>query len=166
MLTNVPAAVNRMARNVVINHPNSWNCQVFRKTVTRPGPDMGGLPVLGGLGVLSSDDEEQFSYEWVGNGFALPVENFQPASMMDRGDANNGTGTEFKFLIEPEDAIGQPGHFAPGKNDVVYLLLGDGPSPAKLAFEIVDTEAVLNIPPYTTRFVVNRRDDLHVPAGP
>lgn len=166
MLTNVPAAVNRMARNVVINHPNTYNCQVFRKTVTRPGADAGGLPVLGGLGVLSSDDEEQFTYAWIGNGFALPVENFQPASMMDRGDANNDTGTEFKFLIEPEDAAGQLGSFTPDKNDVVYLLLGDGPSPAKLAFEIIGIEAVLNIPPYTTRFIVNRRDDLHVPAGP
>ena len=166
MLTNVPTAVSRMARNVVLNHPNSYNCQVFRKVVTRPGADVGGLPVLGGLGVLSSDDEEQFAYAWVGNGYALQVEAFQPAAMMDRGDANNGAGAEFKLLIEPEDAAGQPGHFTPGKNDVVYLLLGDSPAPAKLAFEVVGVEAVLNIPPYTTRFIVNRRDDLHVPAGP
>lgn len=161
MLHNVPAAVNRMARNVVINHPNAYNCQVFRKTVTRPGLDAGGLPVLGGLGVLSSDDEEQFTYEWVGNGYALQVEAFEPALMMDRGDANNGAGDAFKFLIEAEEA----GGFEPGKNDVIYLLLGDGPSPAKLAFEIVGIEAVLNIPPYTTRFITNRRDDLHVAAG-
>jgi len=164
MLTNVPAAVKRMARNVVINHPNAYNCQVFRKTVTRPGPDAGGLPALGGLGVLSSDDEEQFTYDWVGNGYALQAETFQPAAMMDRGDANNGAGTEFKLLIEPEEAAGLPGSFEPKKNDVVYLLLGDGPSPAKLAFEIVGIEAVLNIPPYTQRFIANRRDDLHVAA--
>lgn len=166
MLHNVPAAVNRMARNVVINHPNSYNCQVFRKAVTRPGPISGGLPVLGGLGVLSSDDEEQFSYEWTGNGYALQVEAFEPSVMMDRGDANNGAGDAFKFLIESEEAAGLPGSFEAKKNDVIYLLLGDGSSPAKLAFEVVGIEAVLNIPPYTTRFIMNRRDDLHVPAGP
>ena len=53
MLTNVPSAVNRMARNVVINHPNTWECQVFRKRVTRTdGAPVGGLPTMGGLGVL------------------------------------------------------------------------------------------------------------------
>jgi uncharacterized membrane protein YuzA (DUF378 family) len=165
MLTNVPSAVNRMARNVVINHPNAFNCQVFRKTVTRAGDVVSGLPELGGLGVLSSEDEEQYTYAWVGNGYSLQVEAFQPALMMDRRDANNGLESEFKFLIEAEDAAGMPGAFEPKKFDVMYLLLGDGPNPAKVAFEIVGIEAMLNIPPYTSRYIANRRDDLHVAAG-
>lgn len=165
MLKNVPAAVNRQARNVVINHPNTMNCQVFRKEVTRSGDIVGGLPEMGGLGVISAEDEEQFTYTWVGNGYSLQVEIFQPAMMMDRRDANNGAESEFKFLIEPESALGQAGYFNPQKYDVMYLLLGDGPAPAKIAFEIVGIEAVLNIPPYTSRYIANRRDDLHVVAG-
>ena len=67
MLTNVPSAVNRMARNVVINHPNTWECQVFRKRVTRTdGAPVGGLPTMGGLGVLDSEDEESIDYDHLG----------------------------------------------------------------------------------------------------
>lgn len=164
MLTNVPTAVSRMARNVVINHPNTYNCQVIRKEVTRAGDDVGGAPTLGGLGVMDSGDEEQFSYVWVGNGYAMQVDAFSPALMMDRGDANNGASNEFRFLIEPEEEAGTPGNFQPKNHDVFYVLLGDGPTPAKLAYEIVGTEAMLNIPPYTTRYIANRRDDLHVAA--
>lgn len=165
MLHSVPAAINRMARNVVINHPNAFNCQVFRKTITRPNAEDGGLPVMGGLGMLDGGDEEQFTYAWLGNGFAVQVDSFQPSLMMDRGDANNGTTNESRFLIEGEEPDGTPGSFEPKNSDVLYLLLGSGDSPAKLAFEIVGVEAALNIPPYTTRYVANRRDDLHVAAG-
>lgn len=162
MLSNIPAALNRLARNVVINHPNTFNCQLFRKVVTRTAPELvGGLPTLGGLGVLESDDEESFEYEWVGNGYAMPVESFQPSPMMDRGDANNGYADEFRLLIEPEDE----GGFVPRKHDVLYLLLGLDQGAAKLAFEIVGREAVVNIPPYSIRYLCSRRDDLHVAAG-
>lgn len=167
MLTNVPSAVSRMARNVVINHPNTFSCQVFRKSVTRTADSsVGGLPTLGGLGVIDSSDEEQIEYEFVGNGYAMPAEQFQASSMMDRQDANNFPGEEFRYLIEPEAAnAGEEGFFTPKKHDVFYLLLGPGDAPAKLAFEIISIETALNIPPYTIRYVANRRDDLHVAAG-
>ncbi len=163
MLGNVPAAINRMARSVVINHPYSFNVQVFRKTVTRTEVEtMGGLPTLGGLGVLDSNDEAEFNYSWIGNGFALPAEPFQPSPMMDRQDAHNhGSGMEFRFLIEPEEAEG----FRLKSHDVFYLLLGDDPAPAKLAFEVALVEAVINLPPFCRRYVAHRRDDLHVAAG-
>lgn len=165
MLTSVPTAINRMLRNVVLNHPNSFNCQVFRKTVTRAAPVVSGAPTLGGMGVMSSEDEEQIEYAWVGNGYALQAESFQASAMMEQGDANNGSGTEFRLLVEPEEPTGMPGNFIPQKNDVVYLLLGVEPGSPKIAFEIVGIEAVLNIPPFCTRFIANRRDDLHIPAG-
>jgi hypothetical protein len=169
MLNNVPDGINRMSRNVVINHPNTFNCRVFRKTVTRTGAGestVDGNPTLGGLGVLNTADEEQYEYEWIGNGYALPAESFMPASMMDRRDANIGPGDEFRFLIESEEPFGRPEWFDVRTHDVVYLLLGTGPSPAMLAFEVVGIETTSNIPPYTTRYVTNRRDDLHLPAGP
>jgi hypothetical protein len=103
VLNNVPTAVNSLARNVVINHPNSSNAVMVRKVVTRTASTtVGGLPTLGGLGVISSEDEESVSWELLGNAYALETESFTPAKMMDRQDANNGGIDEFRFLIEPE----------------------------------------------------------------
>lgn len=160
MLNNVPTAINSLARNVVINHPNSYNCVMIRKRVTRVGPDsIGGLPTLGGLGVISSEDEESVEWDPLGNAYALEAEIFTPGAMMDRQDANNGGVDEFRFLIEPEELIAMPGGFEVKKNDVMYLVMGDS---VRLAFEIVGVETTSNIPPYTQRYVCNRRDDLHL----
>lgn len=166
MLTNVPSAINRMARNVVMNHPNSYNCQVFRKKVLRQGSEtVDGNPTLGGLAVLDTMDEEKIEYEFIGNGFALPAEAFSPAPMVDRRDANIGTEEQYRLLIEPEGQSGSEDWFDLRTHDVVYLLLGVGPNPARLAYEIMGAETTSNIPPYTTRYITNRRDDLHVAAG-
>jgi hypothetical protein len=166
MLSNVPQAVNRMTRNVVMNHPNSFNCQVFRKVVTRAAPEsVGGAPSLGGLGVLDSMDEEQFDYVHLGNGYAMPADRFSVAPMVRAGDANIGAGDEFRFLIECEEPSGHEDWFDVRSHDVIYLLLGQGPQAARLAFEVMGTETTSDIPPYTTRYVTNRRDDLHLPAG-
>ncbi|MER2511492.1 MAG: hypothetical protein ABTQ25_03565 [Nitrosomonas ureae] len=160
MLNNVPGAVNRMTRNIVINHPNTWECHVFRKTVNRVGDSVsGGLPTLGGVGVMSADDEEDVSFELVGIGYALQAEMFSASSMMDRQDANNGFAGEFRFLIEPEEPTGMPGNFTIKKRDVFYLVISDD---VKLAFEIVDVETVINIPPFAMRYVANRRGDLDI----
>lgn len=166
MLTQVPKTISRLARNVVINHPNTFNCQVYRRTVTREedGNEVGGLPTLGGLGEINGNDEESYEYTWVGNGYMLPADQFQAASMMDRRDANDGSINEFRFLIEPEEEEGHPEYFLPKKDDVVYMLLGTDLTAAKLAFEVVDIETTTNIPPFTQRYICNRRDDLHVPA--
>jgi len=158
MLTNVPQSINRMARNVVINHPNTFNCEVYRKTVTRQSEaPVGGLPTMGGLGVLDSMDEEQFEYAFMGFGYALPADGgFAPAPMVRRGDANIGSGDEFRFLIEPEE----PDEFDVREHDVLYLRLGVGTKVPKVAYEIVAIETTSNIPPYTTRYIANRRNDL------
>lgn len=161
MLNNVPTGINRMARNVVMNHPNAMNCEVYRKTVTRAAPDtVGGLPTMGGLGVLDSMDEEQYEYAFLGYGHALPAEGFAPAPMVKRGDANIGSGEEFRFLIEPEEPSGHQDWFDVRTHDVMYLLLGTGDTPPKMAFEVVGIETTSNIPPFTTRYITNRRNDL------
>lgn len=167
MLSNIPRTVNRAARMVVRNHPNTFSCQVFRKDVTpRQGEGtMGGLSTLGGLGVMDSGDEETYSYRFLGNGYAMPVEPFAPSPMMDRQDAHNGAADVFTYLIAPEADEGEEGHFTIKTKDVVYLLLGDGPAPARLAFEVGMIEAMINIPPFSCRYLLNRRDDLHIPAG-
>lgn len=160
MLTNVPSAINRSKRNIVINHPNSFECQVFRKTVNRIGESVSsGLPTLGGLGVMSADDEEDVDFTHIGNGYALQSEQFSPSPMMDLRDANNGFANEFRFVIEPEEPSGMPGYFDIKKRDIIYLVISDD---VRLAFEIVDIETVTNIPPYSMRYVANRRGDLDV----
>lgn len=154
MLNSVPESVSALSRQVVINHPNAYNCEIYRKNVDRTAPDtMGGAPTLGGLGVLDSEDEEDISYEWIGNGFALQAEPFQPSQMMDRQDANNSYAVELRFMIVPEDGA----DFELKKHDITYLLLGNS---VKLAWEIVGIETTVNIPPYVTKYVMNPRNDL------
>ena len=160
MLNNIPNSVNRMTRNIVINHPNTWECQVYRKVVDRTNePVAMGMPTLGGLGVLNADDEDDISWDHVGNGYVLQAESFMPALMMDRGDANNGQANEFRFLIEPEQPTGMPGNFAVRKRDVIFIVISDD---VRLAFEIVDIETVMNISPFSIRYIANRRDDLDI----
>jgi hypothetical protein len=153
MLNNIPIAINKMVRNVVINHPNTYNCVVVRKRVLRPDPIVGGLPTIGGAMVLSSEDEDDIEYELLGNGYALPAEMFDKSLMMDRQDANNGYQDEFRYLVEPEDE----NEFTIKKQDIFYLIIDS----VRLAFEIVGIETTSNIPPFTQRYACNRRDDLH-----
>lgn len=160
MLNNVSNSQNRMNRNIVINHPNSWECHVYRKILNRNDePLSGGIPTIGGMGVISSDDEEDISWELVGIGYALQVEAFQPSVMMDRIDANNGFENEIRYLIEPEEPSGMPGYFDIRKNYVFQIIISDN---VKLAHEIVNIETVSNIPPFVTRYVTNRRADLDI----
>lgn len=167
MLNAVPSSINSLTRNVVLHHPNTFNCKVFREVVERTAPaTIGGLPTLGGLGVLDPEDEDQIGHQFLGNGFALPAEGFAPSPMIGAGDANYGPANEFRFLIEPEEPSGHPEWFDVRKHDVIYLILGAGSPPPMIAFEVVGSETTTNIPPFTTRFICNRRDDLGVPVGP
>jgi len=162
MLNAVPEELTKMARSVVINHPNAWNCEVYRKKLLRTDAvtQIGGIPTLGGLSVLDSEDESAIKWEWIGNGFALQAEPYQPSLMMSSGNAVNNATLELRFLIVPESS----GDFIPKKHDVIYLLLGDE---IKLAWEIIAIEAMVNIAPYTTRYVMNKRNDLDlVPVTP
>lgn len=168
MLNNVPQSIRRLARQTVLNHPNAYNIQYFRRVVNRVSSDGDamGMPTWGGAGVLDSTDEEDISYEWVGNGYALSSDAFQPASAMERQDANVGQ-VEMRFIIEPEaNDSNEVGWFDPKTKDVFYVLIGIGvySEPAKLAFEVATIETIVNIPPFVNRVVVNRRDDLHVQA--
>lgn len=160
MLVNVPTGINRLARGVIINHPNAYNCEVYRRTYARADPEAGGHPTLGGMMVISGEDESEIDWALIGLGFAVPAEQFAPAAMMDRRDAHNSEGEEFRFLIEPEIPIGEPDGFEPRKNDVVYLRLGTEIEPPKVAFEVITVETVVNLPPYVPRYVMARRDDL------
>jgi hypothetical protein len=166
MLTNVPQGIGAMARHVVIHHPNTYNAEVYRRVLRRAEPLVGGAPTLGGMMVVSPEDEEDIVWELVGLAYALPAESYAPAPFVDRGDTTLGAGLEMRFLVEPEAMIGDPGGFEIRKDDVLYLLFGTGPEAPKIAYEIVGTEVMVNVPPFVTRYIVARRDDLDIIGPP
>lgn len=163
MLTNIPTAQAQCMRNMLIMHPNSMNCIALRKQIKRTAAShMGGIPTIGGMGVLSSEDETDIEYQLLGNGYAMQVEmSAAMPTMMDRGDANNSDGEEFRFLIEPEAEPGANDYFTLKEGDVFFVLIGNDPAvQVKLAYEVARREATVGIPPYNSRIVAIRRDDL------
>jgi len=161
MLNNIPKGLNALTRNVVMRHPNTFNCEFYRRDVNRIEPVVGERPTMGGMMVLGVDDETEITWSMLGTAYALSADVFQPSVMMDRGDANNGAMDEYRFLIEPEHEV-QQGGFEPKKGDVFYVVLGDiqDDEAPRLAYEIIGVETTVNVPPYVPRYVCNRRDDL------
>lgn len=156
MLNQVPRAINRLAAQIVHRHPNSIGIQLFRKRVTRTPTH-----TMGGLGVLSAEDEESIEYDFIGLGSALPNADdaASPTLVNDNRDVYHGNGQEFRFLIEPEAQAGENGFFIPTQGDVIVLWLDDDGS-LRVPFEVVDSETVNNLPPFSIRYICNRRDDL------
>lgn len=160
MLNVVPIGINKVARQVVLNHPNSTHCKFIRKVAVRPSDSsVMGLPTIGGLGVLSIEDEEDIDFIPLGNAYALRAEQFGASLMTDQQDANNGSDDTFLFLIETEFLPPDPLGFEIKKNDIFYLVISDVPS-IELGFEIVGIETVTNIAPFNQRYICNRRSYL------
>jgi hypothetical protein len=164
MLTNVPIGMGRMLRSVVLNHPNTLECQVFRKILLRVAVGIsGGLPTVGGLGVISAEDEHDIEYTHVGNGFALAADMFNQSPLFERGDAVLQAENTMSYLIEPEFALGIDGHFDVKKGDVIYMVISDA---VRLAVEVVSPETPVNMSPFPSKFLCNRRSDLDLmPEG-
>lgn len=161
MLNNVPKNINKVTRQVVLKHPNSFNCEFYRRKVLRKAPIVGNNPTLGGMMVLEIQDESEIEWDFIGIGYALAADHFQPSLLAERQDMNYGHENEFRFLLEPDHELYEGG-FEPQKNDVFYVVLGniqDKTAP-RVSFEIVYIETTINVPPYVPKYVCNRRDDL------
>lgn len=165
MLSNTTSGIQVLTRNVVINHPNTFNCELWRKVILRKDDsEVAGKPTMGGIGVMESDDEEDFEYKMMGEGYALAVTMFEPAPIVDHNDTNIGP-EEFRFLLEPAaNDSNEEGFWIPKTHDLVFLMIPNvtGDKYARLAFEVVGRETTTNIPPFNIRYVCNRRDDLHM----
>lgn len=165
MLNTVPAAVSAAARQVVLRHPNSMPCSVWRKVVTRVEADpetgdpseMGGSPTLGGMGVLRSEDEAEFNYVERGPGHCLFCGVHQPSDMNERDDAVLQAAMQ-EAQVESTAGPGQDGHFIADSGDLVIITPGLGTA---LAYEVASVLSTVNIPPYVRKLVLNPRDDLH-----
>jgi len=162
MLHQIPINTNSTMRTVVLRHPNSVEVSVFRKEVKRvdaatPGT-MGGLPTLGGMGVLDSEDEDDFEFTPLGDGKLLPCEAFQPSDMVDRNDGINAAeGVLMYCMIEPVVKPDAPEYFELKTHDLVFLVVWEG---VYVGYEVVGRETNINIPPYTRRYMLQKRDDL------
>jgi hypothetical protein len=165
MIERIPVAVSLALRQVVLRHPRGLDCQVWRRVVTRPAAGMtgvmeqimGGLPTLGGMGVLSAEEEPSIEYQPLGAGRLLFCDTAPPMSMMN----DRGTGTLAAETVDAQvEALASPGtpeHYTPTKGDLVLLLPGLG---AVIAFTVEAVPTPTVIAPMVRRLTLQRRDDL------
>ena len=129
-------------------------CTVYRKVITRTAPDtLGGLPTLGGLGVLEDDDEADFDYQSLGDGVVVMLQVYQGGFRSDDNSLlDNPNTSQQETLLEPLIDDG----FTPKKHDLVSIVIGD----ALLPYEITEITGTVNIPPFTQKYVLQLRDEL------
>lgn len=170
MLNRVPQAVSYSSRQVVLRHPNSMPCTVWRKELNRTetDPDTGlpseaaGMATLGGMGVMRSEDESEFEYVELGAGRMLFVGQYQPADMVERDNGVLPADLQ-EALVECSADPGAPGFYEVDSGDVVFMDVGMG---NVMPYEVVTVTGNIHIPPYTRKFVMNPRDDLAFLAPP
>jgi hypothetical protein len=163
MINEIPVAVSQASRTVTLKHPNSMDCTLYRKVFTRTAPGdetMGGLPTLGGLGVLSPEDEAEFTYEAVGAAKILITSRYeQPLDLSDRRDSLPPDTVMQEALIEAlPGPDGAPPSYGPKKYDLVGVEPGGG---VLIGFEIVGVTSSVGLYPYTTKWIIAPRDELH-----
>lgn len=164
MLNAVPTAINASARIVVLRHPNGMDCTVYTKSVNRVADDappdtIAGLPTLGGLGVLDSEDEADFSYSERGDARIVFDGTYQAAmGNWNRSDTGltYAEGT-IEALIEATANPTDPGYFICEMHDIVMVMPGNG---FVLPYEVVDITGSVNIPPYVRKYHLTARADL------
>lgn len=157
MINSVPVAIQNAARTVTLKHPNSQDCLVYRKVLNRTAPDgstEGGLPTLGGLGVLTPEDEESFEYQPLGEGKVLITSHFEGTlDMTDRGDGVVPDTQLLEALIESVDVPG----FTVKKFDLVAVMPGGG---IVIGYEVVGITGSVGIYPYAEKWILAPRDEL------
>jgi hypothetical protein len=158
LINQIPVKVMEAARTVALKHPNAMDATIYRLVVKRTNPTgetMGGAPTLGGLGVLAAEDEDQFEYEEIGDAKILLVSRFD--GEIDTTDRLDSTvpGTQMQEAVIA--AMSSPA-FAIKKYDIVAAMPGGG---VVIAWEIMKLPSTVNIYPFTTKYVVAPRDDLH-----
>lgn len=160
MLNNVAIAINKANRQRTLREPNAIDCVLFTKQVERESDSTSydGVPTLGGAGVMS--DEDEVNYSWVyacdarihfAQGWAATLGN----TADDGGRLSYPEGV-IEASIEPIIDPGELGYVQPAKRMLVALLMGDG---LIINYEIVDVTGSVNIPPYTRKYLVNARPD-------
>lgn len=160
MLNSVAIAVNRANRQRTLREPNSIKCMLYTKEVgrTSEGDSYDGAPTLGGLGMLS--DEDEVNYEWVeaceamihfSQGYVAPLGNTS-----DDGQQLGYQEGVIEASIEPILNPGTEGYVQPDKRMLVAVMPGGG---VIVNFEIVGVTGTVNIAPFTRKYLLNPRPD-------
>jgi hypothetical protein len=158
MLHAVPEGMRRMARMVVLNGPNSMPCVVYRKEVLRESDtNVGGLPDLGGLGVLDSEDEPAYRFVELGEAMMRPVGDHHPMPSNVVDSRDGVTYAEGPVIMQIEAKVA--GAFEIKKHDRIDCLPGLG---FVIPYEVVGITAPGAIPPYLFQYVLEPRQDEEV----
>jgi len=157
MISNIPLKISAAAKAVTRRHPMSMDCVVYRKVFTRVAPDgstLGGAATLGGLGVLTPEDEPEYTYQKVGTGRILITSKFEGnIESTDRLDSYVPEVAMQESQIEPDE----DSNFHPKKYDLVGAMPGGG---VLIGFEIVSVPTTVAIYPYTQKYIIAPRDEL------
>ena len=157
MINAVPKDIIEEARMETLKHPDAMDCVIYRMVLLRTTGET--LIGLSDLGVLNDEDEDEdedegeFEYQALGPAKILMKGKYQGCDMVDNGDALVPDSL-LEALIECVDAPG----FEIKKDDMVMVMLGGG---VVIGFEIVGVTDSADIYPYTKRWVVSPREELH-----
>lgn len=154
MLSNVSIQAQRGQRQVTLRHPNSMACTVYRKQVLRTSEEeVGGLPDMGGVGVLDSEDEAAYTYPELGDAKVLFMGVYQgDNNLIDSDDGVTYSEGVMECQIEPLTE----GAFEIKKHDRFDVFPGNG---MIIPYEVVGRTAPSAIPPYVTKYLVQPRQD-------
>lgn len=157
MLNSVPTSVGRAARLVTLRHPNSMDCTVWRKRLLRvggAGDDVGGIPNIGGLGVLDGEDEADYEFDLIGDAKIL-------FSGIWQGDGANWNDADTGVIYDqaPREATIELIDDSLGyvqKPDRITVEPGGG---IVLHYEVLGENSPMAIPPYARRYILAARSD-------
>lgn len=156
MLHRVPEKLKNISRVLVLRHPNNVDIAVFRKVNTREdGDGDDDIYTIGGVAVLSSEDNAYYEIEHVGDGKMLFLERHQGAEYN-----SDQTGLVYpeewpKVYIEPNEL----GAWEAKKHDRVFIILPD----FTMEYQIKAVDSKINIPPYTKTYYLQPLE--HSPNG-
>jgi hypothetical protein len=161
MLNRIPQSMRNAARLVVIRHPNAVDCQVWRKRVTRvvgaEAGELGGLPTLGGMGVLDPEDEAQVDYDLLGDAKLLFAEPYTATKFNDQRDAAEARGETDALVESVTDGL-----FEVKDSDLVMVMPGAG---VVVPYEVVNIVSTVDIPPYVPKVRLAAQGVMDFPPG-
>ena len=156
MLNRIPEGMRRAARTVAMNNPSAIECQVYRKIITRTegaeAGEFGGQPTLGGLGVLTNEEEEEVDYHPIGDAKVLFVEQYQPTKLHDTRDSSDARAESDALIVPVVE-----NSFDLKDGDLVMVMPGAG---IVIPYEVISVVSTVEIPPYVPKVRLAAQGDL------
>lgn len=155
MLSNVPNAIRTATRQMVMKHPNAYDCEVFRKASPRTfgadGQTLGGMPTLGGMAVMNNDDEAEVDYVPLGPARMLFTGVMQPIKLADSRDFPESAPTGEAMVVPAEEDA-----FELRNGDLVVATPGSG---VGIPYTVTNVLTMLHIPPYVQRVELSQQGE-------